>query len=62
MSSIPQEDVLVVPRSLFDSVGAFQGFSGDVAAYLPARYRPANVRRLIDHAIRHFATRTSGDV
>ncbi len=32
------------------------------AAYLPARYRPANVRRLIDHAIRHFATRTSGDV
>ncbi len=36
MSDLPQEDVLVVPRSLFDRVGAFQGFCGDVAAYLPA--------------------------
>jgi predicted NUDIX family phosphoesterase len=40
MSPIPQEDVLVVPRTLFDSVGAFQGFSGDVAAYLPALLDP----------------------
>jgi len=40
MSPIPQEDVLVVPRSLFDTVGAFQGFSGDVAAYLPALLDP----------------------
>jgi predicted NUDIX family phosphoesterase len=32
--AIPQEDVLVVPRALFDEVGAFQGFCGDTAAYL----------------------------
>lgn len=25
------------------------------AAYMPERFRPANVRRLIDHAVRHFA-------
>ncbi|MCK4683945.1 MAG: phosphoesterase [Pirellulales bacterium] len=35
MSGIPQEDVLVVPRSLFDKVGAFQGFCGDTESYLP---------------------------
>jgi predicted NUDIX family phosphoesterase len=40
MSGLPQEDVLVVPRTLFDSVGAFQGFSGDTAAYLPAILDP----------------------
>lgn len=36
MASAPQEDVLVVPRALFDRLGAFQGFCGDTAAYLPA--------------------------
>jgi predicted NUDIX family phosphoesterase len=40
MAGVPQEDVLVVPRTLFDSVGAFQGFSGDTAAYLPALLDP----------------------
>jgi predicted NUDIX family phosphoesterase len=40
MSSIPQEDVLVVPRSLFDQAGAFQGFCGDTAAYLPVLLDP----------------------
>jgi len=40
MSGVPQEDVLVVPRSLFDQVGAFQGFSGETAAYLPALLDP----------------------
>jgi predicted NUDIX family phosphoesterase len=40
MSGVPQEDVLVVPRALFESVGAFQGFSGDTAAYLPALLDP----------------------
>jgi predicted NUDIX family phosphoesterase len=40
MANIPQEDVLVVPRSLFDRVGAFQGFCGDVAAYLPVLLDP----------------------
>jgi predicted NUDIX family phosphoesterase len=38
--SIPQEDVLVVPRALFDKVGAFQGFCADTAAYLPALLDP----------------------
>ena len=36
MANMPQEDVLVVPRALFDRVGAFQGFCADTAAYLPA--------------------------
>jgi predicted NUDIX family phosphoesterase len=40
MNSFPREDVLVVPRSLFDRVGAFQGFCGDAAAYLPALLDP----------------------
>ena len=40
MSAIPQEDVLVVPRSLFDGAGAFQGFCGDTAAYLPRLLDP----------------------
>jgi predicted NUDIX family phosphoesterase len=38
--SLPQEDVLVVPRALFDKVGAFQGFCVDTAAYLPALLDP----------------------
>jgi predicted NUDIX family phosphoesterase len=40
MSAIPQEDVLVVPRALFDQAGAFQGFCGDAAAYLPVLLDP----------------------
>lgn len=40
MTVIPQEDVLVVPRSLFDEAGAFQGFCGDTAAYLPRLLHP----------------------
>ena len=38
--SLPQEDVLVVPRSLFDRAGAFQGFCADTAAYLPSLLDP----------------------
>jgi predicted NUDIX family phosphoesterase len=38
--NLPQEDVLVVPRSLFDRAGAFQGFCADTAAYLPALLDP----------------------
>ncbi|MFM7108811.1 MAG: phosphoesterase [Planctomycetaceae bacterium] len=40
MNTFPREDVLVVPRSLFDRVGAFQGFCADTAAYLPAILDP----------------------
>lgn len=42
MSSFPDEHVLVVPRSLFDRAGAFQGFCGDTAAYLPLLLDPVN--------------------
>ena len=40
MSGLPQEDVLVVPRALFDRAGAFQGFCADTAAYLPLLLDP----------------------
>jgi predicted NUDIX family phosphoesterase len=40
MSVIPQEDVLVVSRALFEKAGAFQGFCGDTAAYLPLLLDP----------------------
>jgi predicted NUDIX family phosphoesterase len=40
MSGFPQEDVLVVPRALFERAGAFQGFCGDTAAYLPILLDP----------------------
>ena len=42
MGSFPDEHVLVVPRSLFERAGAFQGFRGDTAAYLPLLLDPAN--------------------
>ena len=35
MSSLPQEDVLVVPRHVLEQVGVFQGFCEDVEKYLP---------------------------
>ena len=40
MSNLPQEDVLVVPRALFDRAGAFQGFCADTATYLPLLLDP----------------------
>jgi len=38
----PNERVLAVSRSLFDSLGAFQGLSTDIERYLPAFLDPAN--------------------
>lgn len=38
----PDERVLVIPRSLFDSLGAFEGLTTDVDRYLPAMLDPAN--------------------
>jgi predicted NUDIX family phosphoesterase len=38
----PNERVLVIPRSLFDSLGAFEGFSADTSRYLPSFLDPAN--------------------
>jgi predicted NUDIX family phosphoesterase len=40
MAGIPQEDVLVVPRALFEEAGAFQGFCGNTASYLPLLLDP----------------------
>ena len=40
--SIPQEDVLVVPRSILERAGMFQGFCGDTAAYLPLLLDPTH--------------------
>jgi predicted NUDIX family phosphoesterase len=40
MTAIPQEDVLVVPRSVLEEAGLFQGFSADVDRYLPALLDP----------------------
>lgn len=37
-----QEKVLVVPRSLFDTLGSFQGLNGEVERYLPLFLDPAN--------------------
>ena len=36
------EHVLVIKRSLFDTLGSFQGFCGDVDRYLKAMLNPAN--------------------
>jgi predicted NUDIX family phosphoesterase len=36
------EEVLVVPRSLLEGLGVFQGFCGEVDRYLPALLDPAN--------------------
>ena len=38
----PDERVLVIPRPLFESLGAFQGLTTDVDRYLPAFLDPAN--------------------
>jgi predicted NUDIX family phosphoesterase len=40
MGEMPQEDVLVVPRAVFERAGAFQGFCADTAAYLPLLLDP----------------------
>ena len=40
MATIPQEDVLVVPRKVLERAGIFQGFCGDTAAYLPLLLDP----------------------
>ncbi len=36
------EEVLVVPRSVLETVGIFQGFCDEVNRYLPALLDPAN--------------------
>lgn len=38
----PNERVLVIPRALFDSLGAFEGLTPDVEPYLGAILDPAN--------------------
>ena len=48
----PDERVLVIPRRLFDDLGAFNGLSTDVDRYLPAFLNPAN---------NHFLARDSAE-
>lgn len=40
--SVAGENVLVFPRSLFERLGAFQGFSAEVDRYLPTLLEPKN--------------------
>lgn len=42
MSKYDGEEILVVPRRLFDELGAFQGLSTDVGRYMPALLDPEN--------------------
>lgn len=37
-----QEKVLVIPRSLFDSLGSFQGLNNEIERYLPIFLDPVN--------------------
>ncbi len=41
--SIPEEKVLVVPTSLFHSLGHFQGFADDVSRYMPSLLAPEHM-------------------
>jgi predicted NUDIX family phosphoesterase len=41
--AIAGENVLVFPRSLFERLGVFQGFSADVDRYLPTILDPKNI-------------------
>lgn len=42
MSKYDDENVLVIPRSLFDRLGAFQGYCPDTSSYLPSILDPVN--------------------
>jgi predicted NUDIX family phosphoesterase len=44
VATIPQEDVLVVPRSLLEQVGMFQGFCEAIDRYLPILLDPRQTR------------------
>jgi predicted NUDIX family phosphoesterase len=53
----PNEHVLVVPRSLFDALGEFQGLSFEVDRHLPAFLDPANNYFLQRDEAEHDPTR-----
>ncbi|MBJ05742.1 MAG: hypothetical protein CMO40_01300 [Verrucomicrobiaceae bacterium] len=42
MSKYDGEQILVVPRSLFDELGSFQGLSTDTERYIPSLLNPSN--------------------
>ncbi len=46
MSTVETEQVLVVPTRLFHKLGYFQGFSADVARYIPQLLSPESTRYL----------------
>ena len=41
MSKYDGEQILVVPRSLFDELGSFQGLSTDTERYIPSLLNPS---------------------
>jgi predicted NUDIX family phosphoesterase len=53
MSKYNGEEILVVPRALFDELGAFEGLNLDVDHYLPTLLDPAN---------NHFMDRAAAEV
>ena len=42
MSKYDGEQILVVPRSLFDELGDFQGLTTETERYIPALLKPSN--------------------
>ena len=42
MSKYDGEQILVVPRSLFDNLGSFQGLTTDTERYIPSLLDPSN--------------------
>jgi predicted NUDIX family phosphoesterase len=42
MSASDGEEILVIPRALFDALGAFEGISTDTGRYVPSLLDPAN--------------------
>jgi len=67
----PEEQILVIRRELFDTLGAFQGLNFDIAHYLPAFLRrennffvarnlaenDASLKQLIPYAVFRFGDR-----
>ncbi|MDA1006217.1 MAG: hypothetical protein O3A87_07010 [Verrucomicrobia bacterium] len=53
MSKNNGEEILVVPRALFDELGAFEGLNLDVDHYLPTLLDPAN---------NHFMDRAAAEI
>ncbi len=49
---MPEENILVIPRSLLDGLGSFQGIQTDIASYLP---------RMLAQGANHFMPRSKAE-